>query len=131
MNKKLLEMFTKSTFSISNENYYYVKVAKIPVLQNHFLVSQDSDEITVVTKEANLEELKIIEKNDNKWRLVTLNLDTPFMAGTLAAVNSACAEKGLNNLVVSTYSKDYLFIKESQVDQIKEILLSLGFKQKP
>jgi hypothetical protein len=130
MNKQLQEMLAKSTFTISSENYIYAKVSKIPPLQNHFLVSHDSDEITVVTKETNLEELDIIERNDNKWRLVSLNLYTPFMAGTLAVINSACAEKGLNNLVGSTYSKDYLFIKESQIEQINEVLISLGFKHK-
>jgi len=130
MNKQILEMFRKSTFSISDKKYIYTKVKTVPSLSNHFLVSQDKDEITVVTEENNLSSLDLIEKNNNLWRLVSLNLATPFMAGTLATINSACSEKGLNNLIVSTYSKDYLIIKDSQTNQIKEVLNILGFKEK-
>lgn len=130
MNNKILEMFGKSTFSISEEKYVYAKVKETPPLSNHFMVSKDKDEITVVTEEKNLPSLKVLEKNDNLWRLVSLNLYTSFMAGTLAAINSACAENGLNNLIVSTYSKDYIIIKDSQVEEVKEVLEKLGFKEK-
>lgn len=121
-------MFRKSSFSISDEKYVYVKVASLPEKPNHFMVAQDNEEITVVTEEANLSGLDIVEKNDNLWRLVSLNLDTPFMAGTLAAINTECAKHGLNNLIVSTYSKDYIIIKDSQVGEIKTALENLGFR---
>ncbi len=129
MKKQILEMLSKSTFNISSEQYVYAKVKSLPLNSNHFMVSQDKDEITVVTDINNISSLNIIEKNNNLWRLVSLNLSTPFMAGTLATINSACANKGLNNLVVSTYSKDYLVIKDSQINQIKEVLNELGFKE--
>ncbi len=129
MNKQILEMLGKSTFSISNEKYIYAKVRSFPSNPEHFMVSQDKDEITVVTDENNISSLDVIGKNNNSWRLVSLNLETPFMAGTLATINSACAENGLNNLVVSTYSKDYLIIKDSQINQIKEVLIKLGFRE--
>jgi len=121
-------MFQKSSFSISEEKYVYVKVAKLSNELDHFMVAQDEDEITVVTRQEKLSELEVIEKNDNLWRLVSLNLETPFMAGTLAAINSACAKEGLNNLIISTYSKDYIVIKDSQVEQVKAVLQGLGFK---
>lgn len=129
MKKQLLEMFAKSTFTVSPQNYVYTKVSKIPPLSDHFLVAQDKDEITVVTEVSNINKLDILERNEHVWRLVSLNLETPFMAGTLAEVNTACAAQGLNNLVVSTYSKDYIFVKESQVENVKEVLLLLGFKE--
>lgn len=122
-------MFSKSTFSISLENYIYAKVEKYPISNHHFFVSQDKDEITVVTQDKNATELSIIEKNENFWRLVSVNLETPFMAGTLAVINTACAEKGLNNLVVSTYSKDYILVKESQARAVADVFLSLGFRE--
>lgn len=129
MDKQILEMLSRSTFNISSEKYIYAKVKSLPSNQEHFMVSHDEDEITVVTSVNNISSLDIIEKNNNQWRLVSLNLDTPFMAGTLATINSACAKKGLNNLVVSTYSKDYLIIKDSQINQIKEVLNELGLKE--
>jgi hypothetical protein len=130
MNSKILEMFEKSTFSISKERYIYAKVKEIPPLSDHFMISKDKDEITVVTEEKNLSSLQVIEKNNNLWGLVSLNLYTPFMAGTLTAINSACAENGLNNLIISTYSRDYIIIKDSQVEKVKEVLKKLGFKEK-
>ena len=130
MNKKVLEMFAKSTFSVSEQKYIYAKVKSVPTLSIHFFVSQDKDEITVVTEENNISSLDLIEKNDNLWRLVSLNLETSFMGGTLAIINSACAEKGLNNLIISTYSKDYLIIKDLQANQIREVLTTLGFNEK-
>lgn len=122
-------MFTKSSFVISNEKYIYAKVRSLSSNIDHFMVSRDKDEITVVTNEENISLLDLIEKNENLWRLVSLHLNTPFMAGTLATINSACAEKGLNNLIISTYSKDYIVIKDSQVHEIKEVLRNLGFKE--
>ncbi len=124
-------MFKKSTFNISEKKYVYAKVKSVSSLSNHLLVAQDEDEITVVTEEDNLSSLDAIEKNNNPWKLVSLNLDTPFMAGTLATINSACAKNGLNNLIVSTFSKDYIIVKNSQVKQIKVVLNKLGFKEKP
>jgi hypothetical protein len=130
MDNKVLEMFSKSSFSVSEEKYVYAKVKSVDSNTSHFMVSQDKDEITVVTEEKNISSLEVIEKNNNLWRLVSLNLFTPFMAGTLAALNTACATKGLNNLVVSTYSKDYLIVKDAQVGEIKKVLQSLGFQEK-
>lgn len=129
MSNTILEMFKKSSFAVSKELYVYAKVKSVDSMTPHFMVSQDKDEITVVTEEKNIPALDVIEKNGNLWRLVSLNLDTPFMAGTLAALNSACAAKGLNNLVVSTYSKDYLIVKDSQTAQIKQVLETLGFSE--
>lgn len=131
MDNKILDMFGKSSFVISNEKYIYAKVKSVPLDGGHFMVSKDSDEITVVTTEANESKLDLIEKNDNLWRLVSLNLETPFMAGTMATINTACFKKGLNNLIVSTYSKDYIIVKDSQVDDIREVLKALGFKEEP
>ena len=127
---KILEMFSKSTYSILDKKYLYVKVSKEPSKTNYFMISKDDDEITVITEESNLSDLDVLEKNNNFWRLVSLNLAISFMAGTLATINSACAKEGLNNLIVSTYSKDYIIVKASQVNQIKKVLASLGFKEK-
>ena len=131
MNNQVLEMLGKSTYTISDKKYVYVTVAKEPMFSNHFMVSKDSDEITVVTEESNLVELDVLKRNENLWRLVSLNMSVPFTAGTLATINSACAKRNLNNLIISTYSKDYIIVKDSHVDQIKEVLESLGVKQKP
>lgn len=93
------------------------------------MVAKDGDEITVVTEGQDLAKLKVIEKNRNAWKLIALKLAKPFMAGTLAAINTACAKNSLNNLVVSTYSKDYLLVKKSQLKKVKAALSRLGFRE--
>jgi len=130
MKNQVLKMLCNSTFTISTKKYLYVKVKKEPLVSNHFMISKDNDEITVVTEESNLASLDLLEKNENLWRLVSINLSVPFMAGTLATINSACAKEGLSNLIVSTYSKDYLIVKDSQVEKIRTVLEKLGLKEK-
>ena len=129
MNDKILEMFSKSYYIVHEGEYKYTKVATEPQSKSHFMVTKDDDEITVLTKKENLSELEIIETNEHSWILISLNLKTPFMAGTMATINSACFEAGLNNLIVSTYSKDYIIVRKDQLLQITSVLDSLGFQK--
>lgn len=89
MDSKLQEMFNNSTFSISSKSYTYLKAGTYPANpQDHFMVSKDDEEITVVTENVEMV-TNIIEKNDNEWLLVALNLAIPFMKGTLFNVSKA------------------------------------------
>lgn len=109
---------------------FYAKVSKRPK-DSHFMVSEDKDEITVVTTENRLGELDLIERNKDNYKLITLNVSIPFYSvGFLATVSSAIAKGGMNILIISTYSKDYIMIKEDRLEKAKEVLLSLGFKEK-
>ncbi|MCX6812260.1 MAG: ACT domain-containing protein [Candidatus Berkelbacteria bacterium] len=82
------------------------------------------------TLKNNLSDLDIIEKNKDIYSLIALNVSVPFYSvGFLAAVSGAIAEKGLNILIVSTYSKDYILIKKSKQKIAVETLLNLGFKK--
>lgn len=119
-------MFQKSSFSISSDFYFYCQATKYPSNhKDHFLVTDDGEEITVVTK--NPVGFSIKEQNPNKWLLVSLNLETPFMKGTLFNVSKVIYESDSNILIVSTYSKDLLFIKEQDRDKVKKALEGLGF----
>lgn len=122
-------MFRESIFSVAAGDYFYAKVNGESSIDGHFMIAKDGDETTVVTEERNLSKLAVIEKNGNAWKLIALKLTKPFVAGTLAAINTACAKNGLNNLVVSTYSKDYLLVKKSQLKKVKSALSNLGFRE--
>ena len=130
MNDKIWEMLKKSTYTILDKKYVYVTVANEPAISNHFMISKDADEITVVTEEANLSSLEVLKKNENLWRLVSINMSIPFMAGSLVTVNAACAKQGLNNLIISTYSIDYILIKDSQIEKVREVLQTFGIQEK-
>lgn len=92
----------------------------------------DKDEITVVTKEENIGDLELVEKNKNYWKLIETDPVIPFyVVGYLAALSNAIAQKGINVLIVSTYSKDYLLVIEETLDKAIEALIGLGMKRLP
>lgn len=131
MFKGIDEIIKQSSFSFHAGRYIYAKASKAPPVGNHFLVSKDKDEVTVVTKEENLKELELIEKNKDFYSLIELKVSVPFYAvGFLATVSEAIAKEGMNILIVSTYSKDYILVREGHINKAIKILLSLGFKDK-
>ncbi len=128
MDENLQKMFRTSSFSISAEPYFYCQVKTYPTNPTqHFMVSHDSEEITVITQNLDLVE-NMIEKNDNAWLLVSLNLSIPFMKGTLYNVSKVIYEANANILIVSTYSKDLLFIKEQDKVAVIKALEGIGFR---
>lgn len=48
----------------------------------------------------------------------------------MAAVTSAFAAEGLNSLVVSTFSKDYLLTREEDAPKAAQLLKKMGFQVK-
>ncbi len=127
MNKNLQEIIRNSTFEVMDGFYVYAKVAKRPN-EKHFMVSEDKDEITVVTKQENLGDLEFVERNKENYKLIALNISVPFYAvGFLAAVSSAIAKEGMNILIIATYSKDYILVREEHFDKSIKVLSNLGF----
>ena len=62
-------------------------------LKNHFLISQDNDEITIVTEEKNIANTKY--EKDVKWfKLFEFKVSIPFLApGFLAKISKTIADK--------------------------------------
>jgi len=130
MNEKLKEILENSTFEVIEGIYKYAKVAEHPKPEKHFAVVKDSDEITVVTKKENLKDLSIIESNEKDYCLIALNVSIPFYSvGFLAAVSSTIASAGMNILIISTYSKDYVLTKHEDQSKAITALTKLGLKK--
>lgn len=130
MNSEIKKIIKESTFKAEEGRFVYAKVLKAPSIENHFMVSKDADEITVVTKEKNLQELDLKERNKDFYRLIGLNVSIPFYSvGFLATVSQAIAKEGMNILIVSTYSKDYIMVKDGRLEDAKSVLLDLGFEE--
>ncbi len=106
--------------------YAYLKTNK-QVLGDHFLITKDADEITIVTEENNVNLVDFSE--ETKWfKLFEIRANTPFLTvGFIATITKSIADKGLNVLVVSTYSKDYIMIKDEKSNQAVDALKGLGF----
>jgi hypothetical protein len=128
--KSAAEVIAKSSFQIEKGIYVYAKVSAATNDNDHFLVANDADEITIVTREENLAALSLIERNKDDYRLIKLTVFVPFYSvGFLATVSDAFASKGMNILIVSTYSKDYILVRAEHVKIAEDTLLMLGFQQ--
>jgi hypothetical protein len=123
MNTKLKKIIQQSSFEVIEGDFIYGKAATYPEGEDHFMVSKDKDEITVVTKAENERKLNLIEKNKDVYALIALNVSVPFYSvGFLAAVSKAIADRGIDILIISTYSKDYILVKKSELDSAKAAL---------
>lgn len=129
MNKELRGIIKDSTFEVIDEIYVYAKVKKMSEVGECFAVIKDRDEITVVAEKKNLKHLDLIEKNEKDYCLIALNVSIPFYSvGFLAAVSNAIASAGMNILILSTYSKDYILVKYSEKSKAVNALTKLGLK---
>lgn len=130
MYKGLQEIIDASTFTVEDGRYIYAKTGTAPPIGDHFLVSKDADEITVVTKEDKLSELDLIDKNKDFYSLIAINVSVPFYSvGLLATISTSLADKDMNVLIASTYSKDYFMVKVDRLQDAKSVLNELGFTE--
>lgn len=107
--------------------YAYLQTDK-QILGDHFLITKDADEITIVTEEKNIDSINF-SKETKRFKLFEIKPNTPFLTvWFIAAITKAIADKGLNVLVVSTYSKDYVLVREETNDQARDALKELWFK---
>lgn len=125
----LQEIIDASSFTIEEGEFVYAQVKTAPPIDDHFLVSKDKDEITVVTRKEQLPNLDLIEKNKDLYSLIAINVSIPFYSvGLLATISTAIADGGMNILLVSTYSRDYIMVKADRLEDAKIVLKKLGFK---
>ncbi|MFA7245353.1 MAG: ACT domain-containing protein [Candidatus Magasanikbacteria bacterium] len=129
-NPTLQEVIQSSEVVVHKGRYAYLKATQETSFDGHFLVSKDKDETTVVTEEANL--FKVKYDKDEKWfKLFEIKVSLPFLAkGFLARVTKTVSDEGLNVLVVSTFSKDYILVREETYKQAMEALTKIGFPLK-
>lgn len=123
----LKEAIPKSIATVMNGKYVYVKTDKAEKNDNHFMVSKDKDEITVVTKEENIKDLNVLELVGD-YKLIEFKPAVPFQTvGFLAKIAEVIANQGMNILIVSTFSKDYIMIKEEELEKGLQALKDTGF----
>jgi hypothetical protein len=130
--RDLTDILRSSSFGIVPGTYVYARASEAPPAGHCFLVATDSDEITVVAEVESLRYLNIVERNDDDYALIAVSVAVPFYSvGFLAAVCTALAKCGLDVLVVSTFSKDYVLVRDSSVALAARALLELGLKEAP
>ena len=93
------------------------------------MVTRDEREITVVTKEENLEDLEIVEVNADRWLLLAIDCANPFYCvGFIARMSATLSGAGMDILVVSTFSCDWVFVKEEDGARAADLLRAAGFR---
>lgn len=123
----LKEAIPKSIATVMNGTYVYVKIDKVENSDIHFMVSKDKDEITVVTKKENIKDLNVLELVGD-YKLIEFKPAVPFQTvGFLAKIAEVIANQGMNILIVSTFSKDYIMIKEEELEKGLQALKDTGF----
>lgn len=123
----LKEAIPKSIATVMNGTYVYVKTDKVENSGIHFMVSKDKDEITVVTKKKNIKDLNVLELVGD-YKLIEFKPAVPFQTvGFLAKIAEVIANQGMNILIVSTFSKDYIMIKEKELEKGLGALKDTGF----
>ena len=131
IDKKLQEVIDCSWFTIDEGTYAYTKVTEIKNVKKHLIITQDSDETTVVTDVKNLKDLGDYERNAEDWKLINIRCGTPFYCvGFLAAISSHTALNGLDITMTSTYTNDYIMCKQEELEKCTSLLISLGFSKK-
>lgn len=106
---------------------FYVKTDIIEKPDIHFMVSKDKDEITVITQKENLKELSPLEIVGD-YKLIEFKPAVPFQTvGFLAKISEIIANQRMNILIVSTFSKDYIMIKEEFTEKGIKALKNIGF----
>ena len=121
------EAIPKSIATVMKDTYVYVRTDVLEKPDIHFFVSKDKDEITVVTKKENIKNLNVLETVGD-YKLIEFKPAVPFQTvGFLAKIAEVIANEGMNILIVSTFSKDYIMIKEEFCEKGINALKNVGF----
>ncbi|MGD9676604.1 MAG: ACT domain-containing protein [Candidatus Bipolaricaulia bacterium] len=92
------------------------------------MLAEDSDEITCIAPETSLRELRGLIRCERSLRLLEVRVSVPFQApGFLARIATALAAEGISILIVSTFSKDYVLVRDSALLSATEALRRAGF----
>ncbi|MCR4334910.1 MAG: ACT domain-containing protein [archaeon] len=126
MNSELKEEIKNTVVKIHPSRFAYLQSSNTQN-DSYFLATKDNDEITFIVEEKNIEKFDF--QKINKWfKLIEFKITKPFLCvGFLAAVSKTISEKGMNILIVSTFSKDYILIKEEELEKAREALKETGF----
>ncbi|MBI2581460.1 ACT domain-containing protein [Candidatus Woesearchaeota archaeon] len=126
LSNQLKRIIAASKVVVHKGRYAYLKMRKTPA-GTYFMVAKDSDEITIVAEEKQLGGLTY--ESAIKWfKLIEFRVAKPFVStGFLAKISQAIAQRGINLLIVSTFSKDYVLVREERVNDTVAALRKAGF----
>lgn len=124
-------MIADSTFRFAG-TYRFVSARGVADPEKHLMITRDTYEMTVVTKEEHLGDVDILDLNADRWLLLAIDCASPFYCvGFIAKISAVLSGGGMDILVVSTFSCDWVFVKEDDGPRASALLLAEGFRESP
>jgi hypothetical protein len=109
--------------------YRFVSARSVSNYEQHLMVTRDTYEITVVTKEEHLGDVDVLDVNPDRWLLLAIDCASPFYCvGFISKISAVLSAAGMDILVVSTFSCDWVFVKEEHGPQAADLLRAQGFR---
>jgi hypothetical protein len=122
------QVIADSTFRFEG-TYRYVSARAVLHPDRHLMITRDAREITVVTTEDALDDVEVLAMNADRWLLLAIDCANPFYCvGFIAKISAALSGAGMDILVVSTFSCDWIFVKEEDGPRAASLLRALGFR---
>ena len=126
-----LEVLRQSAFRIELEPYAWVRAGRLDGPERHLVVIRDERETTVVTLERNLGDVEVLERNPDLWALLSIDCANPFYCvGFFAAITTSFAARGIDILALTTFTRDYFFVKQSERELARQVLLEVGIEER-
>ncbi len=121
------DVIARSTFRFAG-SYAWVSASAVRHPERHLMVTRDDRETTVVTLPEHLGDVEVIEANPDRWLLLSIDCANPFYCvGFVAKLSAPLAAAGIDLLMVSTFTRDWVFVKESDGERAAELLEGVGF----
>ena len=107
--------------------YVYVRAGEVRHPEQHLMVTRDELETTVVTEVEHLRHVEVLERNADRWQLITIDVANPFYCvGFLARISGVLSGAGIDILAVSTFSRDWILVKEEDGPRAAALLEGVG-----
>jgi hypothetical protein len=127
---EIKEILKSTKAYVWNEMFAVAKVKNIPKISDFFSIIKDRNEITLILKEKQIDEIKAIEV-EKGFRIITFDTILPFnLVGFISAISNALAKKGISILTVSSYSTDHILVKDEDLNKTIETLKEIGVEIK-
>jgi len=124
---ELKQIISSTRVIIAPERFAYLSAERHPNSGNHVMCFSYGDDKTVVARESRV--LEIDHVSIECWfRLIEFRIPTPFEApGFLASIASAVAAEQINLLIISTFPRDYVLVRDHDLRRATDALQGLGF----
>jgi len=120
------DVIGSSQILVRKGRYAYLRANETEI-KNHLMITRDDKETTVITEEKNIADTP--HSQSVEWfTVLEVHVSQPFTTkGFLAKITQTIANQDMNVLVVATFSKNYILVREEQADLAITALSDIGF----